>query len=109
MGDHRLDLTVYPDFDEPPTELTTDGDKAEYLARICGAWDFGVFPTEETFEMFAEPEWRDIFDRFPLLDSPAYHTFRHLNGWPKMPGGRVMLADYERKEPGRVDPCAHLW
>ena len=101
-----LDLSVYPDLENPPTELTTDEGRAEYLSRICGAWDFGVFPTPETFELFAG--WREIFDRFPLADSPAYGTFRILNRWPPVPGGRVMLADYERMEPGRIDPCADL-
>jgi hypothetical protein len=102
-----IDGTVYPDLTEPPQELTTEYDKADYLARICGAWDFGVFPTPETFDLFAG--WRDIFDRFPQVDSPSYATFRMLFEWPPIPGGSVMLADYERMEPGRVDPCAHLW
>jgi hypothetical protein len=102
-----LDLTVYPDLENPPTELTTNEDRADYVARICGAWDFGVFPTPATFMLFEE--WRDIFDRFPLVDSPAYATFRMLNNWPPIPGGRVMLADYERMEPGRIDPCVSFW
>lgn len=103
-----LDGTVYPDLAEPPHELTTDYERADYVARICGAWDFGVFPTRETFALFAG--WRDIFDRFPVLTSSAYAAFRSWYRWPRMPGMSVLYADYERmEEPGRVDPCAHLW
>jgi hypothetical protein len=102
-----MDLTVYPDLDELPREFKTDFDRAEYLARICGAWDFGIFPTSETFELFAD--WRDIFDRFPLIDSPAYHTFRTHFGWLRVPGGRAMYADYELLDGDYLDPCVSLW
>jgi hypothetical protein len=102
-----LDLSVYPDLEDPPHELTTDYDKADYVARICGAWDYGIFPTPETFELFSG--WHDVFDRFPVLTSSAYATFRTLYRWPRIPGGSVLYADYERMDNGRPDPCAHLW
>jgi hypothetical protein len=105
-----LDGTVFPDAGAPPAtaaDLKTDAARADYVARVCGAWDFGIYPAPETFTLFAG--WREVFDRFPLADSPAYAAFRMINGWPEVPGGCVMLADYERMEPGRLDPCVKLW
>jgi hypothetical protein len=74
-----LDYSVYPDLDELPETLSTNADKADYVARICGAWDFGITPTRETFELFVG--WRDVFDRFPIVASPAFEAFRIVYGW----------------------------
>jgi hypothetical protein len=105
-----IDHSVYPDLDHPPDELPTAEDKADYVARICAAWDFDVVPTPETFTLFAE--WREVFDRFPLPHSPAYAAFRTIFGWPQLPGGSVLEADYERadRRAGRQlpDPCIHI-
>ncbi|WP_156427154.1 hypothetical protein [Leptolyngbya sp. NIES-2104] len=57
----------------PNCEVTI-ADQADYVARICGAWDFGIIPTPETFLLFST--WREVFDGFPLLHSPAYAAFR---------------------------------
>ena len=46
------------------------------MHRICAAWDYGVHPDPETFTLFAR--WKEVFDRFPVLTSPAYHAFRAL-------------------------------
>ena len=67
---------MYPDLEEPPRALTTDYHRADYVARICGAWDYGIFPTPGTFALFAG--WRDIFDRFPVLTSSAYAAFSYV-------------------------------
>jgi hypothetical protein len=104
-----IDYSVYPDTDELPTLLTKIEDQADYVARICGAWDFGMVPTAETFALFST--WREVFDQFPLLHSPAYAAFRSWFGWPRIPGGSVLLADYERidRRDGRMsDPCVEL-
>lgn len=104
-----IDTSVYPDLDEPPTELATSEARADYIARVCGAWDFGIVPEIETFQMFRA--WRDVFDRFPLLHSPAYAAFRMIYGWPPIPGGSVLQADYEAIDAryGRdEDPCVHM-
>lgn len=104
-----IDTSVYPDLDQMPTQLATPEEKADYLARICGAWDFGILPDRETFRLFRT--WRDIFDSYPLLHSAAYAAFRSLYGWPSMTGGSVLAADYEaidaRWEHGD-DPCVGL-
>jgi hypothetical protein len=104
-----IDTSVYPDLDAPPAELVTAEAKADYLARICGAWDFGILPEADTFAMLRA--WREIFDRFPLLHSAAYAAFRAIYGWPAMPGGSVLEADYEtidaRWDHGE-DPCVSM-
>ena len=73
-----IDTSVYPDVD-PPDELRTAEEKADYLQRICGAFDNGLPPTAETLREFRE--WKDVFDQFPLSGSPAYHTLRDIYGW----------------------------
>lgn len=100
-----MDGSVYPDR-EPPQEFTCDEDRADFVHRICSAWDFGIPPLRETFDLFAG--WRDVFDRFPILNSPAYHAFRTIFKWPAIPGGRILEARYERldRREGRTDPFA---
>lgn len=74
----RLDGSVYPDVD-PPDDLPTAEAKADYLQRICGAFDFGVVPEGYTLELLSS--WKEVFDRFPLKSSPAYHALRAFYGW----------------------------
>ena len=73
-----LDASVYPD-QEPPAELVTVEQKAEDLHRICSAFDFGIPPENATLRLFSK--WKDIFDRFPLTHSPAYHAIRAFFRW----------------------------
>jgi hypothetical protein len=52
-----------------------------------------------------------VFDRFPLPDSPRYHTFRQWYGWEpvpveKRPGIPAWKAADQRE--GRVDPCEDM-
>jgi hypothetical protein len=103
----NLDGSVYPDLDEPPEDLPTDEDKADYLSRVCAAWDHGVMPDRSTFELFRG--WRTIFERFPVSDSPSFHAFCQRFGWPHGEG-RVFRAKYEilDQREGRVDPCADM-
>jgi hypothetical protein len=109
---HPIDQSVYPDLDEPPDELLDDAAKADYLHRICSAWDFGIMPDGTTFEMFAS--WMDILDRFPVLTSPAYHAFRSRFGWKPLPwpkGIRPPTPQWEHQDriEGRgADPCDGL-
>ncbi len=88
----KIDYSVYPDV-ERPIPLSTPGERADYLARICGAWDFGFLPTEATFDLFNG--WRDIFDEFPLPHSPSYLAFRTIFGWSRIQGC-VLQANWER-------------
>ena len=74
----NLDHSVYPDV-PPPSVLNTPEEKADYIQRICGAMDFGITPEMETIRLFSQ--WKDVFDRFPLKASPAYHAFRSFFRW----------------------------
>lgn len=104
-----LDLSVFPDLDEPPTMFVSDPDRADYVARICGAWDFDIVPTPATFRLFAG--WRDVFDRYPLRDSPSFAAFRTIFRWPRLTGGRTLQADFERFDEidDADDACKPFW
>lgn len=105
-----IDHSVYPDYDDPPDVLETDYDKAEYLHRICNAWDFHIFPEPETFALFKT--WREIFDRFPVITSVGYHTFREIFGWSRLenpfPGRTPQYVHMDRIEGRDEDPCEHM-
>ena len=74
----NLDHSVYPDV-KPPAELITPEEKADYVHRVCGAFDFGIVPEADTIEMFSR--WKDVFDAYPLRALPAYHALRAFFGW----------------------------
>ena len=105
-----IDQSVYPDVDEPPRTLETIEAKADYVHRICAAWDFHVHPEPATFQLFAQ--WKEVFDCFPLLTSPAYHAFRAWFGWEKVtcPEGLAPPVPYyvhlDYWEGRDEDPCA---
>lgn len=90
-AEHVIDGSVYPDV-APPAALASSSDRADYVQRICGAWDFGIAPTPATLSLFAA--WRGVFDAYPLRHSPAYAAFRTLFGWPRIPGS-IVRARYE--------------
>ena len=102
----KLDHSVYPDVRPAPDELPTEADLAEYVHRICSAFDFGVFPDQADWDRFSE--WKDVFDRFPLPNSPAYHTFRSAYGWNAAPRGTSgLMPDWKAQDirEGRLDCC----
>ncbi len=108
LRDNVGDRSVYPDM-EPPARFSTLEDRADYMQRICAAFDFGVFPEEADWVRFAG--WRDVFDRFPLPDSPGYHAFRHWYGWEPVPVQRRLgIAPWKSSDlqEGRTDPCEDL-
>lgn len=108
----EIDQSVYPDLDHPPAAIETPEDKADYLHRICAAWDFGVLPSAATFDLFAD--WQDVFDRFPMVTSPAYHAFRCWFRWPPvdMPVGLPAITPrwlhLDRLEGRQDDPCEKM-
>jgi hypothetical protein len=55
--------------------------RAEYVERLCRQFDFGT-PIASRF-VIALRGWKDIFDRFPILDSPAYHAIRAYFRWER--------------------------
>lgn len=96
-----IDATLYPDC-EVPTDFGDDRTRADYIQRVCAAWDFGIAPDASIINLLAE--WRSAFDTFPLSHSAAYHTLRWLFGWPQVEGD-VFEANYERwdRREGRTD------
>ena len=101
-----IDQTVYPDERQPPCELATLAAQADYVQRICAAFDFGIVPERADWKRFRE--WTAIFIAFPLPHSPAYHTFRAWYGWEPVPRGRCGLVPPWRVQDmceGRTDPC----
>lgn len=101
-----LDQTVFPDELQPPTALVTPAAQAEYVHRICEAFDFGVLPDRADWERFRG--WKAIFDAFPLPHSPAYHAFRSRYGWEPVACGRCGLVPPWRVQDmreGRTDSC----
>lgn len=105
----NLDYSVYPDVGVLPRDLPTPEDKADYVSRICHAWDFGIVPTAETFELFAG--WKEIFDEFVVPHSPAYAAFRSYYGWEAIED-TILEAPWEKIDRinGRTlpDPCEHM-
>jgi hypothetical protein len=103
-----IDRSVYPDI-EHGDHFQDDFDRADYVQRICAAGDFGVPPYSDTVELFRS--WRDVFDRFPVPDSPMYHAFRGHFGWPAVPRERSFYpAPWETLDAieGRSDPCRDM-
>lgn len=101
-----LDHSVYPDVTPAPDVLHTEAERADYVHRVCSAFDYGLFPERSDWERFAS--WKEIFDRFPLPHSPAYHTFRRRYGWNQVPGGVSGLTPGWKAQDlreGRTDPC----
>lgn len=112
MSPDFIDGSVYPDMDEPPGVLETLEAKADYVHRICSAWDYGVHPEPETFTLLAR--WKDVFDGHPILTSPAYHAFRAWFEWGPCPAPPGLLpptprwAHLDRLEGREEDPCERM-
>jgi hypothetical protein len=107
----HIDHSVYPDQEHPPDRFATIEQQADYVHRVCGAWDFLIHPEPEVFDLFAG--WKEVFDRFPVPSSPAYHAFRAWFGWEAVPTPEYLLPTkpYYRvldEREGRTDPCEHM-
>lgn len=83
MTPMHIDGSVFPEREAPPRTLHSVEDQADYVHRVCAAWDYGVPPDAHTFALFSA--WRDVFDRFPIVTSPAYHAMRAWFGWEPVP------------------------
>jgi hypothetical protein len=92
-----IDGTLYPDR-EPPERLDTLADRVDFLVRLCGAWDFGILPDEETVTEIRQETWREPVDACRLLTSPVYHLLRRWHGLPSLPYLGQQLA-YIRDDP----------
>ncbi len=103
-----IDESLYPDC-QPLTEFENDYDRADYLHRVVTAFDFGIVPEKATIELLFE--WRSIFDRFPVKQSPGYHTLRASFGWEPVESTALPREPYYRildAEEDRIDPCEEM-
>lgn len=106
-----IDPSVYPDLESPPSVLDTPEARADYVHRVCAAWDHGVPPDAGTFDLFRS--WKSDFDRFPCLTSPAYHATRAWLGWEplefpeRLPARTPAWVHLDRLEGREADPCEH--
>jgi hypothetical protein len=78
-----IDGGLYPD-QEVPDKLEEFGDRVDFIARLCSAWDFGILPEEETIAEIRQESWRDVVNACQLLTSSSYHLLRQWHGLPRV-------------------------
>src|ERR1700730_17846564 len=66
-----IDGSLYPDRAVPAT-IDSLAERVDFIARLCGAWDFGVLPGRETITEIRRSDWREAVDATRLLTSPSY-------------------------------------
>lgn len=103
-----IDYSLYPDLDEPPVSLETQEDQADYIHRVCGAWDFGITPDQETLDLISG--FRDAGVNFPLPHLISYHVLCDMFDWPAMPHPDTSLVynssdKLDALEGRSPDPC----
>ena len=110
----ELDCSLYPDLaeEELPSELNSVEEQADYIHRFCSAWDFyGFPPTRETLEGMSG--WREAFERFPILQSPAYCALCELlgieHGPPEAYLGRLRWEEEDELEGRDYDSCLAMF
>jgi len=96
-----IDGALYPDQDVPE-RLEEFGDRVDFIARLCSAWDFGVLPEEQTIAEILRDSWRDVVDACQLLTSPTYHLLREWHGLPRLSYLGELLP-YIRDDPNLED------
>ena len=100
-----IDHSLYPDT-AAPEDLRDEFVAADYVQRVCGAYDFGIVPSAEVLGTLRG--LRAVFDRFPLPASPAYHALRRLFGWTavaSVPPARLRYELFDLREGRAADPC----
>jgi hypothetical protein len=103
-----IDHSLYPDA-AAPDDLHDEFVAADYVQRVCGAYDFGIVPSAAVLDTLRG--LREVFDRFPLPASPAYHAFRRLFGWPavqSVPPARLRYELFDLREGRAADPCVNF-
>ena len=79
-----FDGSLYPD-EDPPENFDQLGDRIDFIARLCGAWDFGILPEWVTIQEMRQASWRDAVEQCNLLTSPTYHLLREWHGLSPAP------------------------
>lgn len=96
-----IDGSLYPDC-PVPDEITMPADQIDFLARLCGAWDFGIMPRPVTLRRVLQPDLRQAVDETQMLTSCAYHLLRELHGLPPAPYLDPRFPEIEN------DPCLNM-
>ena len=81
MNSPEIDGTLYPD-EDAPDNLDDPRVAADYLHRVCGAYDFGIPPTPGVVATLRQ--MRKVFDEYPVTGSVGYHALRRWFGWAEM-------------------------
>lgn len=81
---HWIDGSLYPEQDVPDAIVSLP-DRIDFIARVCGAWDFGILPMPATLKEILKPEWQKAVDETQLLTSCAYHLLRKLHSLEPAP------------------------
>ena len=100
----EIDHSLYPDV-EAPESLDAECDAADYVGRVCGAYDFGIPPSDEVIETLRG--LRTVFDKYSLPASPGYHALRRMFGWPAVPPlpvTELRSQQLDRREGREPDP-----
>lgn len=109
----EIDYSLYPELDESewPVDFTSLEEQADYIHRVCSAWDFyGFPPSRATLE--GMQGWREAFSRFPILQSPAYCALCEVLGFPHGPPepylGSLRWEEEDELEGRDYDPCLQM-
>src|SRR3989442_11548851 len=100
-----IDHSLSPDT-AAPDDLRDELVAADYVQRVCGAYDFGIVPSAAVLDTLRG--LRAVFDHFPLPALPAYHALRRLFGWPaiqSVPPARLRYELFDLREGRAADPC----
>ena len=79
-----IDGSLYPDQDVPDY-LDNLAERIDFIARLCGAWDFGLLPLSITLKEILKKDWKKAVDETQLLTSCAYHLLRERHGLEPLP------------------------
>ena len=79
-----FDESLYPDVENPQPPASLE-DRIDFLARLCGAWDFGILPRLETVREVRTAAWREATDACRMLTSTGYHLLREWHGLEPVP------------------------
>ncbi len=87
-----IDGSLYPDTPVPDS-LDTLEDRVDFLARLCGAWDFGILPESRiTRDLGASGAEEEALGR-SFGSSPAEEGDRGGKSAPRPPISRVSIRD----------------
>jgi hypothetical protein len=92
-----IDGSFYPDT-EIPQNLQSLESKIDFIARLSGAWDFGILPQLNTLSEVKKPEWKEAVDKCMMQTS---HTYFLLREWHNLPRVEYLgvIPDYIASDP----------